>query len=458
MTLFIDLSGDENQTFTDLYSISSHDGGLGEDEIGADQTIDQVSYLETPGSPATADLLNTLVNTDFGTPIIITALAGGIDPHSGKDVTGNAFTYLESSGTAPVIRIVYDDSQCNGAGTWGLDVNNNHIATPNSCLLYHELSHAYRRAARMPDNEQLAIGDENVMRAELGQCLRDVDNHNGGCGPGNTCGGRNNGCFIVSAATGSAESLEVVRLKQLRDRVVRSTRLGAQLLDAIYRDYYRFSPRLAIELHRNNELREGVLNFAVRPLIAWYFLAETLSLDPDDTDSRQSRCDAACRTCLITVDPAVVGEAMTAIKTGQRLPRNSPSTLSYLAERTQEMPSLQFASWAILEPLAQLWTSVANKSDPCEQVHAWLTATPLEALNPSQQDLLELAKLVGGGSSRKAERSREGRPPATAWPEALGGLPHHDDRTRYNVTGNVAMESIPSKPPGDPVGLPSDRS
>ena len=428
MTLFIDLSGDENETFGTLYSISRGDGGLGEDEIGADQTVDQVSYLETPGKPATADRLNTLVNTDFGTPIVITTLAGGNDPYSGRDITGNALTYTDSSGSTPVIRVVWDDAQCNGSGVYNYDINGKKIACPNPVILYHELSHAYRIAANLPNSEQLAEEDENVMRAELGQCLRDVNNHNGGCGPGDTCGGSSNGCFIVSAAAGSAESSEVLRLKQLRDRIVRGTRLGAQLLDAIYRDYYRFSPRLAIELHRHPELRKEVLNLAVRPLIAWYSLAEVVSLDPEDTDSRQSRCDAVCRACLIAVDPAVVAEAMAAIKIGRQPPPNSPVALTYLAERAEEVPSLRFASWAIFEPLAQLWTSVAARSHPCEQVRVWLAAAPLEALDPPQQDVLaaELAIFARGPLLLRAERHKMGRRLAAAWPGSHGQLARHD--------------------------------
>jgi len=440
MTLYIDAAeGDADQVLGDLCAIGDQDEGTGEDDV-ADPSVYLVTYIGSSGVP-TADRLDTLVNTPFALPIIITALPGGNDPYTGKDITGTAHTYEDdtASGTL-VIRVVYDYSDCNGAGIWALDVNSNHITAPTPVILYHELTHAYdiatglvagtASAAEAAAEEVRARTGENDMRSLLGICLRNVNNGGRGCGPGDSCGGSWTwpGCFIVSAAAGAPDSAEVLRLKQLRDRVVRSTRLGGQLLDAIYRDYYRFSPRIAIEVRRDPELREGVLKFAVRPLIAWYSLAEVESLAPRDAQARERWCAAALGACLTGVDPGAVADAMAAIKMGQVPSSDAPPVLGYLAERAREVSSLRFASWAILEPLIRVWSSVAARSDLSEQVRVWLAAAPLEALNAPDHDVLdvELAILARGPLSRSAERHEVGRRLVAAWPEAGRSLARHD--------------------------------
>src|ERR1022692_1186684 len=345
MTLYIDaVLGDSDQVFGDLIAISDGDSGLGQDNV-ADLTVILVTYNNESMAVLTAFRLNDLVNTSYAMPMVITALPGGIDPYTGTDITGDAHTYVDSSSGSPVIRVVYDDSQCNGAGIWCVDVKSNHITAPNPVILYHELSHAYHFATGLipypvpigivAAEEVRARTDENVMRTMIGICTRDINNGDLGCGPGDSCGSTWTwpGCFIVSAAAGAPDSAEVLRLKQLRDRVVRSTRLGAQLLDAIYRDYYRFSPRISIEVRRDPELREGVLKIAVRPLLAWYSLAEVESLTPRDARARERWCTEAFRACLIGVDPGVVADAMAAIKMGQLPSSDAPPVLGYLAQR-----------------------------------------------------------------------------------------------------------------------------
>jgi len=191
MTLFLDQSGDSSTALKNLHTISWKDGGLGTQAIPTDPTVLLVTYTETTGQPATADRLDTLVNTNWADPIVITALNGGIDPYSGLDVTGNGFTYIDRTSGTDIIRVVYDIGQCEGRGIATFDTAGNAITTPNPVILYHELSHAFRAATgtNQPNDEPPAETDENVMRTELGLCLRDVNNHAGQCGPGNDCGG-----------------------------------------------------------------------------------------------------------------------------------------------------------------------------------------------------------------------------------------------------------------------------
>src|SRR5260221_145191 len=132
--------------------------------------------------------------------------------------------------------------------------------------------------------------DENVLRAQLRLCLRDVHSHDGGCGGGSDCGGSagnadggppaggcanpsGGGCFIVSATTGSPASIEVTHLRHLRDRVAAASGLAAKLIDAIYDEYYQFSPGIAANLEQDAVARNAVLRIVVRPLLAWYTLA-----------------------------------------------------------------------------------------------------------------------------------------------------------------------------------------
>jgi hypothetical protein len=432
MTLYIDTGGVPAAVFSDLYTISWQDGGLGENG-SLDPSVFLVTYTETPGMPSTADRLNELVNNDFGIPIVITGLLGGNDPYyqpQPYNITGNGHTYYDNTSGSYVMRVVYDVSDCNGAGIYVYDAQRKHITFPRPVMLYHELSHVYHTLVDPPNTDVAAEIDENVLRGQLQTCLRDVNNPNGACGPGDDCGmtTSTSDCFIVSAASGAPESAEVVRLKQLRDRVIRSTCLGRQLLDAIYRDYYRFSPRIATELRRDLQLREGVLRFAVRPLIAWYSLAEAVSLAPDDAAAREAWCTEAYRACLFDGDPAVVAQAMAYIRMGQAPSADAPLVLAYLAQQAREASRLRFASWAILEPLVRVWTATAAGSGLCGQVRAWLAAAPLEALDTPDIDVLdvELALLAKGPLSGRAERHDTGHRLAAAWPQTRRLLARHD--------------------------------
>jgi hypothetical protein len=432
MTLFEDQAGAGNTAvFSDLYTISRQDGGLGDAPVAGDPTVQQATYQETGGQGATADRLNTLVNTDFGTPIVVTALNGGNDPYLGNDVTGNGQTYVDSSGASPVIRVVYDVSNCNGAGIFAFDTNGNQIAFPRAPLLYHELSHAFRDATNstQPNDEIPAETDENVMRQELGLCLRDVNNHGGGCGAGDTCGGTTNGCFIVSAATGSPESVENVRLKLLRDRVVRATHVGAQLLDCIYLDYYRFSPRIAADLDRATDLRQSVLALAVRPLLAWYALIELMALDPENCSGVQLAAETVLRSLRPTVGDAETASMFDALRLGAPLADHAAPPFPYLASRLREVPSLPFASWAIFDPLVRMWRCAASRTSIVQEAEEWMTAAPFELLiAPTDAATLdrELGILARGPFGDKARRYDLGARLAQAWPDAGDALVRHD--------------------------------
>lgn len=452
MTILLDLSGVSGVAFFNLLTISGDDGGLGLTDKPGDPTVFPITYLETPGQPATADRLNQLVNNNFGAPvtttqnIVVTAMNGGNDPYSGQDVTGNGITYIDSSGSSTVIRVVYDVSQCCGKGLACFDTSGNPISTPNPVILYHELSHAFRAATgtQQTNDEPPAETDENVMRTELGLCLRDVNNHGGQCGSGNNCGGsdggpdggppsggcaagNSNGCFIVSAATGSPASIEVSRLQQMRHRISTSSAVGKRLIDDIYGEYWQFSPKMAEEIKLDPILRGVALQIVVRPLLAWYALAGALALENASRDEVQLAELALLRVCPSDVGGPVV-DWLEAIQAGELSLPTVPRHLRRVIERLQQASRFPLASWAMLDPLTRAWKAGQGRLDLVDEVAEWLANAPLEKVSPpSSPELFEMdvKVLAGYFEFRPDARQRLGRRLAAAWPDTATTLERH---------------------------------
>lgn len=449
MSIFLDLSGVSGTAFFNLVTVSGDDGGLGMADVAGDSTVMQITYTETAGQPATADRLNQLVNNNFGAPItttqdiVVTAVNGGNDPYLGVDVTGNGFTYIDGD----VIRVVYDVSRCCGDGVFNLDVGGNKISKPNPVVLYHELSHAFRAATgtQAVNDEVPAETDENVLRTQLGLCLRDVNSHDGGCGAGDTCGGsdggpdggppaggcaagNDDGCFIVSATTGSSESAEVTSLRQLRDRVAGVSGLGAQLIDRIYGEYYQFSPQMAARLEQSLLARLAVLGIVVRPLLAWYALAGRLALDPADGEAVRQAARDVLGACPRHLGGASIVATLAALRSGAALPAPASRLLREFGPRLRVAMTLRYASWAIFDPLESAWDCVIHRHDPVDAVSRWLAQAPVQTLpaphEPAQLDA-ELAALASFLDFRPQAKGPLGARLATAWPQATDALARH---------------------------------
>jgi hypothetical protein len=446
MALFLDQGGDSGTAFLNLYTISSSDGGLGDTAVVGDPTVLQVTYARTKAS-ATAVRLDTLVNgVSSIPPIVITALNGGTDPYTGANVTGNGVTYVDSSSGFDIIRTVYDIGQCNGAGIALFDISGNPISAPNAVILYHELSHAYHGVIHQfpfpqsacPGNttdEPAAEIDENVLRSQLNLCLRDVCNHGLQCGPGDDCGGSTGPdgstgpeiiCFIVTATTGSSASEEIVVMRQLRDRVAAVSGLGAQLIDAIYGEYFQFSPAIAADLQQDATAREAVLQIVVRPLFAWYTLAGALGLERDAAAVKRAVRDVgkACPRYLASTIAAL----LETIRAGEPLPAGAPRMLLDFAPRIREAAQFRFASWAILDPLVRVWTSTSRQLDVTDEVAQWLATAPVQALRPPR-DAAALDREFGGLAKfldfDPAARQQLGARLLEAWPDAAEALERH---------------------------------
>ena len=435
MTILLDTAGaGTSEGFTDCFGISRSDGNLG-DTPGPDPSVLQLTYAGARPSGATAARLHDMVNNNLPSAIVIqnvviTALNAGIDPYSGLDVTGNGFTYVDTSTTPDVIRVVYDITLCLNAGIFVFDTGGNHITLPRLPLLYHELSHAFRgmTGTNAPNDEPPAETDENVMRGVLGLCMRDINNHGGGCGGGDDCGAPpNGGCFIVSAATGSSESAEVVRLRRLRDRVAGASGLCARLIEAVYQEYARFSPAIATSLGSDPAARQAVLWIVVRPLFAWYSLAETLGFEAANPKAVRRAAKEVRGACPRYLEGFSIGPLLERFRTGEPLPDDAPRLLREFEPRLRKAAGLRFASWAILDPLVRAWTAAARRADPVDEVLAWLSAAPVEELPPPAggpgaivRELSELERLLEFQPSL-FHQTRERL--ATAWPDAAVAVP-----------------------------------
>jgi len=479
MSVFVDLSSisDTSSATQDLFSISWNDGAISQ---GATSTlvtnvgtinVAKVIYPNTTGGSvgvASADRLVTLVNTSAGDnwdfPILITpmdASVNSIEPYTGmgNNVKGNGLTFSDNANK--IIHVVYDTSQCLGAGIALRDAANNPIATPNCVVLYHELSHAFHFAINqdpfMPNgicsgnssDEPGAETDENVLRAELGLCARDVCNHDGGCGSGDSCGGSatpngppisgggsasgtsggSTGCFIVSASTGSTQSNEVVRLRELRDRISSLSNLSAQLIDGIYLEYFQFSPGIADEIGGSFAAREAVRRMIVRPLFAWYSLAEAVGLNWGDSIAVSHAAQEVLDACPRSLGQFVVLPVLEAIRSGSPLPMMAPRQLDEYLPVIREAVQLPLAHWAIMDPLMRAWSVTSRHLDVLDEVGQWLGNAPIEQFNPPSDPKLcdkELETLGGFLDFHPKARAMLGVRLAKAWPEAADSLKRHN--------------------------------
>ncbi|MBW2095843.1 MAG: peptidase [Deltaproteobacteria bacterium] len=228
-------------------------------------------------------------------------------------------------------------------------------------------------------------------------------------------------CFIVSATTGSSESVEVNHLRNLRDQVSAASRLGAQLIDVIYDEYFQFSPGIAAELQENAFAKGAVLKAIVRPLLAWYSLAGKLALEKADQKVVDQATQEVLNACPRHLGKFPIISLLEAIRAEETLPANTPSFLLKFAPRIQEAARFPFASWAILDPLVRAWRSATGHLDVVDEVGQWLASAPLEELNPpSDSESLdaELGVLAGFLDFRPMARPQLGERLLAAWPDA----------------------------------------
>ena len=235
-------------------------------------------------------------------------------------------------------------------------------------------------------------------------------------------------CFIVTAATGSARSDEVVELRALRERVIAAAPLAGRLIDAIYDEYARFSPAIAEQVGSSETLRMGVLSVVVRPLFAWYRLAGQLAFDPADDVAVERAAAGLAAACPRYLGPLRVASCLRALVEGEPLPPTAPALAVELAPRLREAMRLRLASWAIFDPLLRTWGDVAQGADMRREIADWLAGAPLDVLQlPSPEQLdAELKSLGGLLAFDGRARARLGERLRDAWPAAQNALERAD--------------------------------
>lgn len=181
-------------------------------------------------------------------------------------------------------------------------------------------------------------------------------------------------CTIGVAAAGTPQSKKLDALRQLRDRVRAVSTVGASLIDAIYREYWQFSPAIAAELQHDPVRRQLVREVVVQPLVAWYALAGKLGLERAG--------EATIRDAVRQVAEACPSGTM-------------PDPLGAFAPQLREARAqFPFASWAILDPLLRVWSAVQEGRDVVEDVARWLASAPIESFDVPAHELEVLSGIM----------------------------------------------------------------
>ncbi len=361
----------------DLFTATNLDTNFGEDAPVGD--LIQVTYGTEQSTGPCPDRVHLLVNTDFGVnaqhiDIIVVAVDGSFALLDGTLLTANAgrtFPVGDPDNPTGSVLVVYDTSQDNGAGycVKGLVSGNYDCPFPNSVILFHELSHAFRYAnhtnlslsatgCTASPEENAAENDENLLRTQLGIPLRDSTDHCGGA-----CGmaGPNTGscCIVASIATGSVYSAEVNALRQVRDSFLRRSEIGFSFFDWLFEDYYSFSPEVCRLMAISPPLRDRIERDFVRPLTLVLTLIHTYSLGGALGERFES--DLAAAPQLTAMSREEVSEAIRVLQVVSRGDVTSDPVLtqlsSLLSTRAIGSPPVR---WALMEPVeiyanALLW-------------------------------------------------------------------------------------------------------
>ncbi len=398
MPLFIQQNGFEFNVAADLAHIVQNDGGLGTPAVAGNPNLIQVTYAEGPSTPV-RDRINQLCNNIPNFPIVIagqdqtTTFPDG-SPAVGGETGATALNAAKTGAAAgATINVVYDTSDCSGNHLFAFDMSGNTIPGPTEVVLYHELSHALHLATNTlnPTNDEPAAEtDENVLRAQEGLPLRDINNHGGGCGgPGGT-----SKCFIVTAAYGSPAAPQVAALRSLRDTTIRRTVVGDYVFEHLLAEYYTFSPRVADEVRVSSVQRREIERWAVEPLVSCLSVltqyADRGWMRPDFAAEVEARLsgDLAALGDVTTQEIRAVADGWTTLATARNDETSDgglPPVLRYLRDQAHGLESMDHLRWGLLVPIALYWTALARRAEGEAGVGArllaemadWLASVPL---------------------------------------------------------------------------------
>lgn len=277
----------------DLYDIVDNDGGLGLIDSVFPQ-YKTVNYQRTKNTQA-AIFLDEMVNSTSH-DIIITgvgssaALPGGLGGVAGIGGVTFATNDLPAA-PGDYINITYDITQDGGRNYYVFDIAGNRISMPNCIILFHELAHAwyidtdddYYYYATSAEREQLAIRDENVIRAEKNLNLRDENNQGGSSGfagddganrttclrrsappvgSGSSAGNSGTDCYIASVCYGGTDVLQVVTLRRFKEEKLSTYRLGRYFIKL----YNAYSPKLSCKLKNKKRINCLIRKMILDPI------------------------------------------------------------------------------------------------------------------------------------------------------------------------------------------------
>lgn len=269
MALFIDRGGDVGSVQIDLSTLVEGDGNLDFDIYAPDTGVEIVTYTPST-SGAGQDLIHDLA--DAGDFVVL----GGVTSSfliDGVPISSYAgVTYMDGT----IIRILYDVTQCNGANYYVYNTDGDTISFPNAIILGHECFHALHwiNGDESSSPEVQAETDENTLRSQHGLPLRDVNNHNGGCGTPSE-GETTISCFVASAAYGSPIAPQVNNFRRMRNIFLNRSVFGQKFFDSLYGEYYEFSPEIAGSMHNSDLLKERISLLAVQPLMNFFTILES---------------------------------------------------------------------------------------------------------------------------------------------------------------------------------------
>ena len=196
--------------------------------------------------------------------------------------------------------------------------------------------------------------------------------------------------FVVTAAHGSRATPVLNGLRMLRDRLLKSSRLGQLFFCDFDEEYYLTSPAISFRMQQSPTLRHAIRRWLVEPLTAFLSTGFTLvsrnrlvvlpellrTARPDWPNSRIRLAAQLIRRLRQVAEGGEDTEAATALDPLADAFRYLRTTL-----QAYSRPPLML-SWALLQPLEWLWTSWAeDTNDPWDEIEQfmceWLRRMPL---------------------------------------------------------------------------------
>lgn len=282
-----------------------------------------------------------------------------------------------------------DVTLCKGNGRWVLNNDGEEVCTGTAAIIYHELAHAFHNhgLGTIADEEAEAITDENDLRAALGQELRSTTQLDGGCGcPDTGC------CIVASVAHGTPWAAPINALRRIRDRQLRASPAGARFFDRFFAEYYEFSVPICRCMVLDEQVRELVSRWFVRPLPAVMDVLDACVTSAHDPDALATRLGP-----LLQAVPSVPDEALQpmldALMSG-RIPEFAtaahPDAHEVFGLLAQALPRAPYVVWALVEPIrlvSGLAQDQARGADPAilagraiAETQRWFQSVPTEFL------------------------------------------------------------------------------